>query len=62
MLATGANVRTVEEILGYSSLSMTELCTHVTSDAKRLAVQRIDLPILTSGQRVDIEKDVENKG
>jgi hypothetical protein len=28
----------------------------VTSDAKRLAVQRIDLPILTSGQHVEIEK------
>jgi len=35
---------------------MTELYTHVTSDAKRLAVQRIDLPILTSGQAIEIEK------
>jgi integrase len=56
MLATGADVRTVQEILGHSSLSMTELYTHVTSDAKRLAVQRIDLPILTSGQAMEIEK------
>ena len=56
MLATGADVRTVQEILGHSSLAMTELYTHVTSDEKRKAVQKIDLPVLTAGQNSEIEK------
>jgi integrase len=56
MLNAGADVRTVQEVLGHSSLSMTELYTHITSDQKMMAVKRIDLPALSSGHDVEIEK------
>jgi len=38
MLENGASIRTVQEILGHSSIKTTEIYTHVSSDQKRRAM------------------------
>lgn len=49
----GIDMRTIQEILGHSSLKMIEKYTHVTSSNKMHAILSINLPALTPGEGPD---------
>ena len=53
LLLSGCDLRTLQQILGHSSLKMVEAYTHTTDELKMKAVLAIDLPALTAGKQAD---------
>lgn len=49
----GTDMRTIQEILGHSSLKMVEAYTHTTNEQKMRAIMAINLPALTTGEGPD---------
>lgn len=49
LLSAGTDLRTIQAILGHSSLKMVEAYTHTTNDQKMKAIMAINLPALTAG-------------
>ncbi|MEC0091106.1 tyrosine-type recombinase/integrase [Paenibacillus macquariensis] len=60
ILRKGADIRTVQELLGHSSIQTTTVYTHITSREKEEAMSRLtlDLPLFSeNGQGIDENKD-----
>lgn len=53
LLSVGTDLRTIQAILGHSSLKMVEAYTHTTNDRKMKAIMAISLPVLTPGEGAD---------
>ena len=61
LLSVGTDLRTIQAILGHSSLKMVEAYTHTTNDQKMKAIMAINLPALTVGEGPDGVSDLYRK-
>ncbi len=61
LLSAGTDLRTIQAILGHSSLRMVETYTHTTNDQKMKAIMAINLPVLTPGDGPDGVSDLYRK-
>ena len=61
LLSVGTDLRTIQAILGHSSLKMVEAYTHTTNDQKMKAIMAINLPALTPGDGPDGVSDLYRK-
>lgn len=54
LLQSGCDLRTLQQILGHSSLKMVEAYTHTTDELKMKAVMAIDLPVLAAENKSNV--------